>query len=136
MADLEGPYHDNDIDTLASLPGGVGNYMRVVEDVCDYVAKHADATTFDVARTVAKERALAPKSMEGYLGMLGRTVVERRPDDSVSLTALGRKIAGAPSVYQRARLMADALILRCPGVAEVLALYEQNAPRSLALKDI
>src|SRR5258708_924520 len=123
-------------DTLGNLPGGVGQYMRVVKDVCDYVCHNADANVAGVARTVAKERPVAPKSMESYLGTLGRTVIVRHIDDRITLTPLGKQIAQAKSCDERARLMADALVQRCKGMAQLLALYESEAPKDLSLKEI
>src|SRR5258706_3802678 len=123
-------------DTLGNLPGGVGQYMRVVKDVCDYVCHNADANLAGVARTVAKERPVAPKSMESYLGTLGRTVIVRHIDDRITLTPLGKQIAQAPTCDERSRLMADALVQRCTGMAQLLALYDNEASNDLSLKDI
>lgn len=69
-------------DTLSGLPGGLSNYLAVIERVLRDLKSREHPRVSDTEHTLAGDLEIAPRSMESYLQNLQRMGLFVRQGDT------------------------------------------------------
>ncbi len=129
-----------DFDSLSVLPGGLVNYLMVIERVLRDLTNHTQPKIKDVERALTGESQpadiqIAPRSMESYVQNLQRIGLFVRQGNSLTVLPLAQRFLQAADPQEQARIIAEYLLRHCKGLAEVLVCYAKS-PRPVTLWDI